>query len=160
MKPVRPPVILETLPPRTQTLDRFITKREVLDYTEKHTLLTILGGVSVSTLSRLVKEDGFPVPEKLGNRLYYKTSLIFEWISLIAGREVAIGDVLLSSKQLEKLFARSTVWVWYTFQKTARKELSIKIRSRPYWLESEVLLDPELRQHLSLINNQKIGGTN
>ena len=127
-------------------------------FSQKQQVLKMLGGISATTLSRLIKENGFPVPEKLGNRLYFKTSSIFEWISLEAGRKVSVGDELLSSKQLEALFSRSTTWIWYTFQKTTRKELAVKIRSRPYWLKSEVFADSELRKYLKVINKVELGG--
>ncbi len=127
-------------------------------FLKKQQVLKTLGGISATTLSRLVKENGFPAPEKLGNRLYFKTSSIFEWISLEAGRKVVAGDELLSSKQLEALFSRSTTWIWYAFQKTARKELAVKIRSRPHWLKSEVFSDSELRKYLEVVNGIELGG--
>jgi prophage regulatory protein len=50
MKPVQQPVIIEQLPPRAQTLDRFLTKREVL----------ALIKLSKTTLYKLIKEGNFP----------------------------------------------------------------------------------------------------
>ena len=55
MKPVRHPLIFESLPPRTQTLDRFMTKRDVLRHI----------GLSNTTLYKLIKNSNFPKQIKL-----------------------------------------------------------------------------------------------
>ena len=126
---------------------------------EKIQLITVLSILSVSTASirRLIRDDNFPKPEKIGNQLYFETSLVYKWLSTLADRSVAIGDKLLSSKQLEALFNRSSAWVWVHFQKNRiRKEKAIYIRSRPMWLESDIQSDKDLSKYLELLESEKV----
>lgn len=89
-----------------------ITRTELLNNT--------LGNLSGSSLSREIKENGFPKPIKIGSMLYFKTSLINEWLSNKANRKISIDDRLLSSKQIEAIFIRSSAWVW-TYQTNEEK---------------------------------------
>jgi len=114
-------------------------------------VLTIVG-VSASSLRRLIGEDGFPKPEKVGRVYYFKTHLIYKWLSKKAGRDIAIGDKLLSAKDIERLFKRSSGWFWVHFIKNkSRKAKIIKIRSKNMWLESEVYADKELKKYLDVV---------
>ncbi len=120
-------------------------------------LLNKLGNLSSSSLNREIKESGFCEPEKVGSALYFKTELVEKYLSDKAGRKVSIDDCLLSSKQLESLFQRSSAWVWMHFQKNKKiKKKAIYIRSRPYWLESDIHADKELSKYLELVNQQKM----
>ena len=83
-------------------------------------LLIRLGNLSSSSLNREINENNFPEPEKIGSSLYFKTSLINKWLSIKAGREVSLNDLLLSSKQIEALFYCSSAWVWMHFQKNEK----------------------------------------
>ena len=115
-------------------------------------VLSILGGISRGTYRRLIAENNLPKPENIGRQQYQETKKLYKWLSTIAKKEVVIGDKLLSSKQLEKTFKRSPTWVWLKFQKNEeRKAKAIYIRSRPYWLKSEVLADEELKKYLSVL---------
>ncbi len=121
------------------------------------TVLSILGGISRGTLRRELKESNFPKPEKIGKSQYFNSRAVYKWLSQKAGRPVRQGDKLLSSVQLQELFSRSSAWVWLHFQKNEeRKAKSVRIRSRPYWLESEVLADNELVKYLSVVG--EVGG--
>ena len=72
MKPLIPPVILETLPPRTQTLDRFITKREVLHHIR----------LSNTTLYKLIKQGNFPQQIKLKHctNVMWSERAVYQWM--------------------------------------------------------------------------------
>ena len=114
--------------------------------------LIIMGNISSSTLSREIKENKFPRPEKIGVALYFEVESVEKWLSKVAQRKVTIDDRLLSSKQLEKKFERSSAWVWAHFQKDKEmKSKAVYIRSRPYWLESEIHKSKELCKYLELI---------
>jgi len=117
----------------------------------KPTVLNLHGNISGATLTRLIKEDGHPKPVRIGRSIHFKKVPVYKWLSEVAGREVAIGDKLLSSKQLESLFSRSSAWVWIHFQKNkTRKEKAIYLRSRPFWLWSEIKKDAELARYLDV----------
>jgi len=117
----------------------------------KSTVLGLLGNISGTTLNRLIKEEGFPKPVRTGRSIYFKTALVYKWLSAVAGRDIAIGDKLLSSKQLESLFSRSSAWVWIHFQRNkARKAKAVYLRSRPYWFESDIQADAELVRYLKV----------
>ena len=116
--------------------------------------LTIVG-VSTSSLRRLIKEDGFPQPRKVGKTHYFKTRLIYKWLSKKAGRDVSIGDTLLSAKDIERLFHRSSGWFWVHFIKNeSRKAKIIKIRSKNMWLKSEIYADKELQKYLEVTSKE------
>jgi predicted DNA-binding transcriptional regulator AlpA len=119
-------------------------------------VLTIIG-VSASSLRRLIKEDGFPKPEKVGGVHYFKTHLIYKWLGKKSGRNVAIGDKLLSAKDIERLFKRSPVWFWIYFIKNkSRKAKIIKIRSKNMWLASEIHADKELQKYLKVVSKEVV----
>ncbi len=121
------------------------------DNITKLIILSILGGISSSTLRRLIENDGLIEPEIIGRRMYFHTKSVYRWLSELAGRDVAIGDKLLSSKQLESLFSRSSGWIWIKFRKKKlRKAKAIELRSRLYYLESDVYSDPELSKYLEV----------
>lgn len=117
-------------------------------------LLNKLGNLSSSSLNREIKENGFPKPEKIGSALYFKIELVEKWLSDKAGRKISITDNrLLSSKQLESLFNRSSAWVWMHFQKNKKmKQKAVYIRSRPFWIESDIHADKELCKYLDIVN--------
>ncbi|WP_299876448.1 hypothetical protein [uncultured Cocleimonas sp.] len=120
-------------------------------------LLITLGNISSSTLNREIKENGFPTPEKIGASLYFKSESVANWLSNIANRKVSLNDRLLSSKQIEVIFNRSSAWVWMHFQKNKKmKKKAIYIRSRPYWLESDIHADQELCKYLKLLNQSEV----
>jgi predicted DNA-binding transcriptional regulator AlpA len=50
MKPISQAIIVEQLPPRVQTLDRFLSKHDVLRHI----------GLSNTTLYKLIKDGNFP----------------------------------------------------------------------------------------------------
>ena len=122
-------------------------------------LLTTLGNISSSTLNREIKENGFPAPEKIGASLYFKSDLVANWLSNKANRNVSLNDRLFSSKQIEVIFNRSSAWVWMHFQKNKNmKQRAIYIRSRPYWLESDINKDKDLSKYLELVNQTEVQG--
>jgi predicted DNA-binding transcriptional regulator AlpA len=127
----------------------------MLDKITKSKVLEILGDISASTLKRLIEENNFPKPEKIGRQIYFRTSQVHDWVSLMAGCKFSCGDKLFSSRKLEVLFARSPVWVWQKFQKNKqRKAKAIYLRSRPFWVESHVLADPELKKYLDVASKE------
>jgi len=131
-----------------ETVQAIITRPE---------LLNKLGNLSSSSLNREIKENGFPEPEKIGSALYFENNLIEKWLSNKAHKQVSIDDRLFSSKQLESLFDRSSAWVWAHFQKNKKmKKKAIYIRSRPYWLESDIHANKELTKYLDLVNQQEV----
>lgn len=111
----------------------------------------ICGGVGSQTLKRMVKEDGFPAPKIIGRSHYYDLRDVYQWLSKTAGREINTSDRLLSSKTLQAMFKRSPTWVWLHFQKNKdRKSKAVFLRTRPYWLESEIYADKELVRYLEV----------
>jgi predicted DNA-binding transcriptional regulator AlpA len=71
MKPVQQPVI-EQLPPRAQTLDRFLTRREVLHHI----------GLSNTTLYKLLKEGNFPKQIRLKHctNVMWSAYAVYQWM--------------------------------------------------------------------------------
>ncbi len=120
-------------------------------------LVQTIINVSASTIRRLIKEDDFPKPDKIGNQLYFKKTLVYKWLSKQAGRDIVIGDKLLSSKQIETLFNRSSAWVWIHFQKNKKmKQKAVYIRSRPLWTESDIYADKTLSKYLEILNDKSV----
>jgi len=100
----------------------------------------------------MIKENGFPEPVLTGRSHHHEISKIFKWLTNEARRHIGETDRLLSSKTIEAIFKRSPAWVWQKFQKDkARKAKAIYLRSRPYWLESEIYADHELRKYLDIV---------
>ena len=115
------------------------------------TVLSILGGISRGTYRRLINENNLPIPETIGRKQYQITIDLYKWLSNLAHRKINIGDKLLSSKQLEELFDRSPTWVWQHFQRNKEwKARAVYIRSRPYWVLSEIYADSELRKYIEI----------
>ena len=109
--------------------------------------------ISKAGLNREIADGHVGEPKKIGRSVYFSESDIFKnYLSKKAGRPIHVGDKLLSSKQLEVLFSRSSGWVWIHFQKNkTRKSKAIYLRSRPYWLESSIQKDPDLKKYLSVL---------
>ena len=108
--------------------------------------------ISKASLDREIADGSIRKPIKVGRSVYFPKSDIYKnYLSKKANRPIFVGDKLLSSKQLEVLFSRSSAWVWIHLQKNKkRKEKAIYIRSRPYWLESEIYADKELQKYLEV----------
>lgn len=120
-------------------------------------VLSILGGISRGTYRRLTAEDSLPKPENVGRQQYQNTKELYDWLSSVAKRKVQIGDELLSSKQLEKLFDSSSTWVWMHFQKNkTMKVKAVRLRSRPYWLLSDIHGNKELSAYLEVVKSKEV----
>jgi len=119
------------------------------------TLLTKLD-ISHSSLAREIKEGHFPQAESIGGKLYFKIAEIDQSLTAKAGRPVSImNDRLFASKSLKKLFNKSHVWVWQKFIKNKdRRVKAIKIRSRLFFLESDIYADKELVKFLKVVSKE------
>ena len=110
---------------------------------------------SYSTIRRLIEDGHLPEFEKVGRNAYGNTADLYEFLSKLAARPVDIGDSLKSSKSLEKLFNASSTFIWQKFQKNkTMKEKAVYLRSRPYWLLSDIHADKELSAYLEVAQDK------
>ncbi len=111
----------------------------------------ICGGVGYQTLKRMTGSDGFPKAKKVGRSDWYEAEALYVWLTDMADRPVKSPDRLFSGKTLQAMFKRSPTWIWLHLLKNKdRKAKAIYIRSRPYWLESEIYADKELSKYLEV----------
>lgn len=87
--------------------------------------------------SKMVKEHGFPEPEKIGSKLYYESEYVYQWLSANAEGQVVDGDVLLSNKDIEQMLGRSSAWRWANVSKD-NSLTKVHVLSKIFHIEREV----------------------